>query len=356
MEVVKMKRSPFHSIIFLVGLLFIVSVSCNFGNRQIEPTAPQQPDIEFPSSATTESLSTEQPPTETPLPTEIEPEPTDIPTLEPTSLPQEPEPCQDDVCTLNGSFLLARPIAPSGRNTIDPSYRYGDYRQSTRDTHRGVDFLNSTGTPVLAAAAGQVVVAGDDLNTPYGPRLDFYGNLIVVEHNLAGISETLYTLYAHLSEVLVEVGDPVEIGQEIGLVGMSGGVPGSTLHFEVRLGENAYQAARNPELWLEPIIGGNDKPSGTLAGSVLDEDGEYQDVDNIVIEQLAGPGLPALDQFYMRTYERSDLIGLSPWEESFAISELPPGSYQITFMLNGLQQRVVEVLPGMLTMVDFQIE
>jgi hypothetical protein len=58
----------------------------------------------------------------------------------------------------------------------------------------------------------------------------------------------------------------------------------------------------------------------------------------------------------MRTYERSDLIGLSPWEESFAISELPPGSYQITFMLNGLQQRVVEVLPGMLTMVDFQIE
>ena len=324
-----MKRSPFHSIIFLVGLLFIVSVSCNFGNRQLEPTAPQQPDIESPSSATTESLSTEQPPTETPLPTEIEPEPTDIPTLEPTSLPQEPEPCQDDVCTLNGSFLLARPIAPSGRNTIDPSYRYGDYRQSTRDTHRGVDFLNSTGTPVLAAAAGQVVVAGDDLNTPYGPRLDFYGNLIVVEHNLAGISETLYTLY---------------------------GVPGSTLHFEVRLGENAYQAARNPELWLEPIIGGNDKPSGTLAGSVLDEDGEYQDVDNIVIEQLAGPGLPALDQFYMRTYERSDLIGLSPWEESFAISELPPGSYQITFMLNGLQQRVVEVLPGMLTMVDFQIE
>jgi hypothetical protein len=65
-----MKRSPFHSIIFLVGLLFIVSVSCNFGNRQIEPTAPQQPDIESPSSATTESLSTEQPPTETPLPTE----------------------------------------------------------------------------------------------------------------------------------------------------------------------------------------------------------------------------------------------------------------------------------------------
>jgi hypothetical protein len=154
----------------------------------------------------------------------------------------------------------------------------------------------------------------------------------------------------------VEVGDPVETGQEIGLVGMSGGVPGSTLHFEVRLGENAYQAARNPELWLEPLLEGSDQLSGTLAGRVLDEDGEYQHVDNIVLEQLAGPGLPALDQFYMRTYEKSDLWGLSPWEESFAISELPPGSYQITFMFNGLQQRVVDVFPGMLTMVDFQIE
>lgn len=296
-------------------------------------------------------------PTAEPLPPlEEEPEPTVIPTVEPTSMPQEPEPCQEEVCTLSGSFLLARPIAPSGRNTIDPSYRYGDYRQITRDTHRGVDFLNSTGTAVLAAADGEVLVAGDDLNTPFGPRLDFYGNLVILEHNLAGFSEPIFTLYAHLSEVLVEVGDSVEMGQEIGLVGMTGGVPGSTLHFEVRLGENTYQAGRNPELWLQPLSGDNDQGTGALAGRVLDGDGEFQEVPNIVLEQLAGPGLPALDQFYLRTYEKSDLRGLSPWEESFAISELTPGEYQITFMLNGIQQRVVEVLPGMLTLVEFQVE
>ena len=353
-----MNRYPFLAFIFLIGLLFIVSISCNFGS-QLSQDSPQGSEGETLPTSTPVLIPTQpaqEPAEETPLPQENEPPPTEVPILEPTPVPQESEPCQEGVCTLSGSFLLARPIDPSGRNTIDPSYRYGDYRQSTRDTHRGVDFLNSTGTPVLAAAGGEVVVAGNDQKTPYGPRKNYYGELVILEHSLAGFSEPVYTLYAHLSDVLVEVGDPVERGQEIGLVGMSGGVPGSTLHFEVRAGENSYQAARNPELWLEPLSGDNDRKTGALAGSVLNGDGEYQEVPNIVIEQLAGPGLPALDQFYLRTYEKSDLRGLSPWEESFAISELPPGEYQITFMFNGLQQRVVEVLPGMLTLVEFQIE
>jgi hypothetical protein len=89
---------------------------------------------------------------------------------------------------------------------------------------------------------------------------------------------------------------------------------------------------------------------------VLDEQGNYQQVPNIVIEQLAGPGLPAIDQFYLKTYEKKELLGQSPWNESFALSDLPPGEYQITFMLNGLQQLVVEVEPGKLTLVTFEIK
>lgn len=350
-----MKKSPFLPFVILVGLIFLVSVSCSFGSSQLTPTPLGQSENETLPTFTTEFIPTE-PAVEPPIATPLPPQEDFTPTLEPTPAPEEPEPCQDDVCMLSGVFLLARPIAPSGRNSIDPSYRFGDYRHTTLDTHHGVDFLNSTGTPVLAAGGGEVIVAGDDLNTHYGPRFGFYGNLVVVEHSIAEFSEPIYTLYAHLSEVLVEVGDSVEKGDELGLVGMSGGVPGSTLHFEVRVGENSYQAARNPELWLEPLLDSNDQPSGTLAGSVQDKEGAHQEVPNIVIEQLAGPGLPALDQFYLRTYEKSDLMGLSPWEESFAISELPAGSYQITFMLNGLQQRVVEVLPGMLTLVDFHID
>jgi murein DD-endopeptidase MepM/ murein hydrolase activator NlpD len=222
-------------------------------------------------------------------------------------------------------------------------------------THRGVDFLNSTGTPVVAAADGVVVVAGDDLEIPYGPRKDYYGNLVVLEHALPGVSEPVFTLYSQLSEVLVGEGDSVAAGQEIGLVGMTGVVPGSTLHFEVRVGENSYQEARNPELWLQLLNGPADKPLGALAGRIVDADGVYQPVENIVIEQLAGPGLPAIDQFYLTTYEKEELRGKSPWNESFALSDLPPGEYQITFYLNGEQQQEVVVESGKLTLVTFVV-
>jgi murein DD-endopeptidase MepM/ murein hydrolase activator NlpD len=309
-----------------------------------EPTQlPTQPE---------EEISPEEP---TPLPPTAAPPPTDVP-----AEPEEPQvdmaPCTEEVCVESGSFLLLRPIAPPGRQTIDPSYRFGDYRQSIQLTHRGVDFLNSTGTSVVAAADGVVVVAGDDLNIPYGPHKNYYGNLVILEHNFPGMDERLYTLYSQLSEVLVEEGQSVAAGEEIALVGMSGVVPGSTLHFEVRLGENSYLKAGNPELWLQLMSDEKGQQLGALAGSVLNEQGGYEPVENIVIEQLAGPGLPAIDQFYLTTYEKKELRGQSPWYESFALSDLPPGEYQITFMLNGVQQRVVEVHPGMLTLASFVIE
>jgi len=292
---------------------------------------------------------TAQPPTEAAPPTEAPME-----TAEQSQL--DLSPCEEETCLESGSFLLTRPIAPPGRLTIDPSFRFGDYRQSTQLTHRGVDFLNSSGTSVVAAADGVVVVAGDDLEMPYGPRKDYYGNLVILEHNLPGLDQPIYTLYSQLSEVLVEEGQSVAAGEEIALVGMTGEVPGSTLHFEVRLGENSYSAARNPELWLQLLTDAKDQPLGALAGRVVDDQGVYQPVENIVIEQLAGPGLPAIDQFYLTTYEKKELRGQSPWNESFAMSDLPPGEYQITFMLNGLQQKVVEVQPGMLTLTTFVLE
>ena len=81
---------------------------------------------------------------------------------------------------------------------------------------------------MVAAADGVVVVAGDDLNIPYGPRVNYYGNLVILEHDLPGYPDPVFTLYSQLSEVLVQEGDAVAGGGEIGLVGMSGVVPGST--------------------------------------------------------------------------------------------------------------------------------
>jgi murein DD-endopeptidase MepM/ murein hydrolase activator NlpD len=346
-----MKKTLSTPIVFFTLFLLLVSIACSLGGSspavEAAPTATEIPTL--PAEEPTAQEPTPLPPTEAPAPTDIPPE-------EPEQPAEELNPCSDEVCLENGSFLLARPLAPSGRNTIDISYRFGDYRQSTGLAHRGVDFLNSTGTSVVAAADGVVVVAGDDLNIPYGPRKDYYGNLVILEHDLPGYPDPVFTLYSQLSEVLVEEGDAVAVGGEIGLVGMSGVVPGSTLHFEVRVGENSYLEARNPELWLEHLSNEKGETLGALAGRVMDDQGVYQPVENIVIEQLAGPGLPAIDQFYLTTYEKKELRGQSPWYESFAISDLPPGGYQITFMLNGLQQKEVEVEPGMLTLVTFLIE
>lgn len=347
-----MKKSLYTPLVFTSVLILLLS-ACNTGDSS--PT----PEIQVTEAG-------EVAPEPTDVPTQPAEEPTALPPTEappPTEVPPEPEqpaagtaPCTDEVCIEQGTFLLARPLAPTGRNTIDSSYPYGDYRQGMQLTHRGVDFLNSTGTSVVAAADGEVLVAGDDLDIPYGPRKDFYGNLVILKHELPEFPETIFTLYSQLSEVLVDEGDTVAAGQEIGLVGMSGAVPGSTLHFEVRVGGSSYQDTRNPGLWLQLLTDSSDQSLGALAGRVLDGDGNYQPVENIVLEQLAGPGLPAIDTFYLTTYEKSDLRGQSPWNESFAISDLPPGEYQITFLLNGEQQREVEVEAGMLTLVTFVVE
>ncbi len=90
--------------------------------------------------------------------------------------------------------------------------------------HEGIDLPAPVGTPVFAAADGQVVYAG------HGVR--GYGNLVVIKH--AG---DLLTVYAHNSALLVSQGQPVRAGDRIALVGQSGHATGPHLHFEVRRGQ-----------------------------------------------------------------------------------------------------------------------
>lgn len=90
--------------------------------------------------------------------------------------------------------------------------------------HRGVDIATAYGTPVLAADAGRVTVAG-------WPDNGGYGNRVVIDH---GNGYT--TLYGHLSKVNVVVGQTVNRGDVIGLEGSTGRSTGPHLHFEVRRG------------------------------------------------------------------------------------------------------------------------
>lgn len=85
--------------------------------------------------------------------------------------------------------------------------------------HTGLDFQANTGTPILAAAGGVVVVQ------EFHPE---YGNMIEVDHG-----KDLITRYAHASRVYVKKGDLIKRGQRIADVGNTGRSTGPHLHFEV---------------------------------------------------------------------------------------------------------------------------
>ena len=87
--------------------------------------------------------------------------------------------------------------------------------------HEGIDIACGYGTPVHAAAAGTVI---------YASWLGGYGNLVVVDHG-----NGFATAYAHASAILVSVGQAVEQGDSVTLVGSTGHSTGPHLHFEVRV-------------------------------------------------------------------------------------------------------------------------
>lgn len=106
-------------------------------------------------------------------------------------------------------------------------------RFGTKTLNNGLDIRSEIGTPVRAVAKGRVDFTSEDFGT--------YGQLVILNHG-----DGYYTLYAHLSEILVRVGQEVESGATIGRVGDSGSLKGNVLHFEVRRGATAL----DPEEWL----------------------------------------------------------------------------------------------------------
>lgn len=95
--------------------------------------------------------------------------------------------------------------------------------------HTGVDIAGPFDTPVRAAAAGVVAMAGSE--TDSAGRLVGYGNYIVIAHGGGMI-----TLYGHLDQLLVHAGQVVSPAEVIGLEGSSGNSTGPHVHFEVRIG------------------------------------------------------------------------------------------------------------------------
>ena len=109
------------------------------------------------------------------------------------------------------------------------SYNGGPFRSY----HEGVDFSAYAGTPVLAPAAGTVVLA---------ELLYVRGGAVILDHGLG-----IYTGYYHMSSVAVTPGEVVQPGQLLGEVGTTGLSTGNHLHWDLLVNATWVDAAA----WLE---------------------------------------------------------------------------------------------------------
>jgi murein DD-endopeptidase MepM/ murein hydrolase activator NlpD len=101
--------------------------------------------------------------------------------------------------------------------------------------HSGLDFCGGEGLQIFAPAAGKVVFAAP---------LTVRGNATIIDHGWG-----VYSGFWHQSQIVVNVGDMVQAGQVIGLVGGTGRVTGAHLHWEVWV--NGIQV--NPLDWLNQV-------------------------------------------------------------------------------------------------------
>ncbi|PWL03730.1 peptidoglycan DD-metalloendopeptidase family protein [Hallerella porci] len=116
---------------------------------------------------------------------------------------------------------MLRAAIPLESRRITSPYGFRGYR-----IHKGLDIGLTRGDSIRAAFDGKVV------RVRYERR--GYGRYIVLEHQNAGITRTIY---AHLSKQLVKVGEEVQAGKVIGLGGNTGRSTGPHLHFEMRVGD-----------------------------------------------------------------------------------------------------------------------
>lgn len=119
-----------------------------------------------------------------------------------------------------------------GRITSNFGHRENPFGGSSVETHKGLDIKGPYGAPVKAMAKGIVEFAG---------LRGGFGNCIILKHG-----NGFETLYGHLSKILVQVDQKIDIGEQIGNIGSTGRSTGPHLHYEVH--RNGQQI--NPQSFL----------------------------------------------------------------------------------------------------------
>jgi len=106
--------------------------------------------------------------------------------------------------------------------------------------HFGYDIAAPTGAPIIAPAAGIVTLAEDDLY--------YEGGTVFLDHG-----HGLVSIFLHMSEVDVAVGDTLEAGDDIGKIGATGRVTGAHLHWAVKW-RNTQSDSRDGDFYIDPAL------------------------------------------------------------------------------------------------------
>ena len=179
------------------------------------PSSYQPPPSSYQPSAPTYR---QQPPTRPMPPSRYEPPP-----VQPAPLVETSPAPSDSQVTAAGRGRFVWPV--SGQVLSGFGAKPGGQRND------GLDIGAASGTVVKAAAAGDVVYAGN--------QVPGFGNLVLIKHPGGWV-----TAYAHLSQTTVKIKDHVEQGDEVGEVGQTGGVDQPQLHFEIRYALSSRDKAK----------------------------------------------------------------------------------------------------------------
>lgn len=241
-------------------------------------------------------------------------------------------------------FYFARPIGADNVNWPLEDYRYGGVFFADI-VHTGVDIPAAKGTPVLAAGPGKVTWTGYGLYAQKEDPDDPYGLAVAIRHDFGHAGETLYTVYGHLSKIVVARGQKVETGDLLGLVGETGKVTGPHLHFEVRVGKNNFFGSRNPELWMSPPQGW-----GVLVARLMTTTGVLLERQSIkVLSHTTG------QVWDVKSYGDGSTNSDPYYRENLVMGDLPAGKYEVQVPYAGvIYNLAVDIRPGLTSYFTFR--
>ncbi len=296
------------------------------------------------------------------------------PTLPPTSPPQSPEDGGIEVVQAAPTVITTwqpppllpplsrdargwdhywfiRPVDSNANNRGLRNYPYGadgQLQDNPSRVHHGIDMSNPVGETVRAAGDGTIYFSSS-ADDPYFQNTPSYGNVVVIEHSFGWRGQPIYTLYAHLQRTLVTTGQEIATGDPIGVIGNTGSVTGSHVHWEVRVGGDRYGDTYNPVLWMIPYVG-----HGTIAGRIMDSRDDVL-LDHDITLRNMGAAVVAATTSYIFDGTVNQVNSDPNWEENFVFGDVPAGRYQVVTVVNG--QRIVEeveVFEGMTSFVELK--